>query len=442
MAPERRLKMRGRNLLPDLPRNAWIVLAGDALSAVGTGLTLPFFIVYLHRVRGIELGLAGLAVATIAVAGLVGNPTGGGLTDRIGARKTVLVGLVPAAVGTGAICFVSQAWHAFAAAAVLGFGLAVIWPAMDSLLAMAVPPEARSSVFAVRHATLNAGLGVGGLIAAAVVEFSSTFSFQLLYALDAASFLLFVPLLLALKEVGRRHEADPDVAYERLGYRLVLADRVFLRLLALTALLSTVGYAQFNAAFPAYATDNGGLSAGALGVAFAVNTLAVTLLQLPVLRLMRGRRRTAGMALVFTLWGVTWGGTLLAGGLGGGTAAVAAFASLALIFAVGETLMSPTAPPMVNDLAPDRLRGRYNGLYTLAWTIGFIVGPSVAGLALGAGHDTAFFLSLVAACFVGALAALRLRRSLPAGVDIVGRVTAEPPELVPPVPAVAPGASR
>jgi MFS family permease len=423
------LKLKGKDLLPDLPRDAWIVLAGDALSAIGTGLTLPFFVVYLHRVRGIDLGLAGLAVATVAVAGLLGNPTGGALTDRIGARKTVLVGIVPAAMGTAAICFVTQAPQAFAAAAVLGFGLAVIWPAMDSLLAMAVPPEARSSVFAVRHATLNAGLGLGALIAASVVDFSSASSFQLLYALDALSFLLFVPLLFALNELGRRYEPDPE-AREQPSYRLVFADRLFLRFVALTALLSTVGYAQFNAAFPAYATGKGGISAAALGVAFAVNTLAVTILQLPVLRLMRGRRRTTGMALVFAIWGATWGGTLIAGGLGGGTAALAAFVSLALIFAVGETLMSPTVPPMVNDLASDRLRGRYNGLYTLSWTIGFIIGPSVAGVALGAGHDTAFFLSLVGACFVGALASLRLRGSLPAGVDIVSRAA---PEALPTV---------
>src|SRR5437588_1673986 len=171
-------------LVPTLPRQAWIVLGGDALSAIGSGLTLPFFVVYLHRVRGIELDVAGLALATIAFASLAGNPTGGFLADRLGPRRAVVAGLVVAAAGTASIAFVSHPWQAFAAAALTGFGLAVVWPALDSLLAVTVRPGQRSSVFAVRHATLNAGFGIGALVAATIVEFDSTRTFQLLYLLD------------------------------------------------------------------------------------------------------------------------------------------------------------------------------------------------------------------------------------------------------------------
>lgn len=426
-----------RGLVPELPRNAWIVLAGDALSAVGSGLTLPFFVVYLHRVRGIDLGVAGLAVATIAFAGLIGNPTGGLLTDRVGPRRAVVAGIVIAAAGTASVAVVLEPWQAFAAAATIGFGLAVFWPAFDSLLAVTVRPRQRSSVFAVRHATLNAGFGIGGLAAAVIVDFDSAGTFQLLYLLDAASFLAVVPLVVALKGVGGRPEPSTDEPRGLRGYGRVLADRVFLKVVALTALLYAVGYAQLNAAFPAFATGPGGISAGALGLAFAVNTLAVSLLQLPVLRLAQGSRRTTGIVLVFSLWAVTWAVTLVAGELGGGAAAVAVFAAAAAIFALGETLMSPAVPPLVNDLAPDRLRGRYNGLYTLALTTGFIAGPVVGGAALGAGHATAFFLALVGACAVGALAAGRLRRALPADVDLVGGFRTETAE-----PSVAPGVAH
>src|SRR5215208_2544508 len=77
---------RVRSLVPALPRAAWVVLAGDAVSALGSGLTLPFLLVYLHQARGLDLGPASLAVATVAIAGLAGNPFGGALSDRVGAR--------------------------------------------------------------------------------------------------------------------------------------------------------------------------------------------------------------------------------------------------------------------------------------------------------------------------------------------------------------------
>ncbi len=418
-------------LVPTLPRPAWIILGGDALSAIGTGMTLPFFVVYLHRVRGIELEIAGLAVATIALASLPGNAVGGFLTDRVGARRAVLTGLVLSAVGAASIAFVSAPWEAFAAAAASGFGIAVFFPAFDSLLAVTVESEQRSSVFAVRHATMNSGFGIGGLVAAAIVEFDSVRTFQVLYLIDAASFLAVVPLLLALRGIGIRPERDAKS--RRAGYRSVLRDRVFLRVVLLTLLLFGLGYAQLNAAFPAFATGPGGIGAKALAIAFAVNTLAVVLLQLPVLRLVQGHRRSAALSLVFALWAVTWAVTLTAGSLGGGAAAVTLFAAAVAIFALGETLMSPSVQPLVNDLAPDQLRGRYNAVYTFALTTGYILGPVIAGAALGAGHANALFLALVAACLAAALGASRLGRSLPAAADLIGdrRVDLTEPAIVP-----------
>jgi MFS family permease len=350
---------------------------------------------------------------------LPGNPIAGLLVDRFGSRRTLIFGLLVAAAGSAGFAFVTVPWHAFAAAAVTGFGRAVIWPAQDSLLAVTVGPERRSSVFAVRHATLNTGFGVGGLIAASVVDFDSPRSFQVLYLLDASSSLLFVPLLFALKGIGARAAPEAGQAAEVLRYKTVLRDPAFRRVLVLTVLLCLVGYGSFNAAFPAFATGPGGISAAALGIAFAVNTLAVSFLQLPVLRLAHGHRRTVAVVLVFSLWAATWVATLLAGELDG-RAAVALFAGAAAIFALGETLMSPAVPPLVNDLAPDRLRGRYNALYTLAWTTGFILAPLVAGIALGAGQATALFLGLIAVCVVGAFTAVRLRANIPAELDVVG----------------------
>jgi MFS family permease len=416
-------------LVPTLPRQAWVILSGDMLSAIGSGMTVPFFVVYLHSVRGMELEVAGLALATIALASFPGNAVGGFLVDRFGARRAVVVGLVLSAVGAASIAFVSEPSQAFAAAAAFGFGVAIFFPAFDSLLAVTVRTEQRSSVFAVRHATMNAGLGVGGLIAAAIVELDSVRTFQVLYLVDAASYLAVAPLLLALRGVGVRPE--PDVHTDRGGYRSVFRDRVFLRVAALTLLLFGLGYAQLNAAFPAFATGPGEIGAKALAVAFAVNTLAVVFLQLPVLRLVQGRRRSAALALVFALWAVAWTVTVTAGALGGGATAVVVFALAVAIFALGETLMSPSIQPLVNDLAPDALRGRYNAVYTFALTTGYVIGPVVAGAALGAGHANAFFLALVAACLVAALGASRLRRSLPAAVDLVGAARVVPVEPAP-----------
>jgi MFS family permease len=159
-----------RSLVPELPRQAWVLLGGVALSALGSGLTLPFLLVYLDHVRGMDVAVAALAVSTIALAGLAGNPLGGWLADRLGARDAVAAGLVLAAAGAFGLALVREPWHAFVAAAVAGMGAAIVWPAQDALLAALVPAQQRSGGFALHHALLNLGFGVGGVVAALVVD--------------------------------------------------------------------------------------------------------------------------------------------------------------------------------------------------------------------------------------------------------------------------------
>jgi len=417
--------IRVGTFVPRLPRAAWVVLGGDTLSAIGSGLTLPFFVVYLHRVRGIDLEAAALALVVIAVAGFAGNPTGGSLADRFGPRNSLIFGLFLAGLGAGALTFVHTAWQAFAAAAVLGFGSAVVWPAQDSLLAMLVRPEQRSSVFSVRHATLNAGFGIGALIAAVIVDLQSPDTFVVLYWADAATFLAFIPILLTLKVGGRPTQLAAEAAVESPGgYRTILTDWVFLRIWVLTAVLVAIGFSQLHASFPVFATGEGGISAKALSVAFAANTFTVVAAQLVVLRLMSGHRRTTSVALACGFWALAWAVTLLAG-MAGGQLAVATFAAALVVFAIGETLLTPALTPMVNDIAPERLRGRYNGAYTLGWITGFMVGPVFAGVALGAGRSTTFFVALIGACGLAAVAALRLSARLPSAANMIGESESE-----------------
>ena len=82
---------------------------------------------------------------------------------------------------------------------------------------------------------------------------------------------------------------------------------------------------------------------------------------------------------------------IVGGHLGGGAAAEAAFVTAMAVFAVGETLLSPTLPAIINDLAPPHAVGRYNGLGTLAFTVGFLLGPAAGTAALGAGWGSGLF---------------------------------------------------
>lgn len=95
-----------------------------------------------------------------------------------------------------------------------------------------------------------------------------------------------------------------------------------------------------------------------------------------------------------------------------------------VVLGLGETALAPTMPALVNDLAPERLRGRYNGALALAWTSGFIAGPLLAGPALAAGLGDALLATLIAACGLTVIGAQRLERTLPPALNLPARAAA------------------
>ena len=50
----------GAGLFPRLPSAAKVVLLGDAVSALGQGMSLPFLLIYLHEVLRLDMSTAGL----------------------------------------------------------------------------------------------------------------------------------------------------------------------------------------------------------------------------------------------------------------------------------------------------------------------------------------------------------------------------------------------
>jgi MFS family permease len=399
-------------MIPRLPRSVWVLLGGESLASVGTGLTLPFLLIYLHRVRGIEMSEAAAALAWLAAVGLVGNPLGGWLSDRIGARRTLTGGLLLVSVAALAIALVREPWHAFAATGLFGLGAAVVWPAQDALLATLAGERVRARAFSTRYATMNAGIGAGSVLGALLADVEAPLSFELLFLLQALTFLIYAGITTRLPNPSAA-ERDALAAPDG-GWRAVRDDRGLRWVLPLVMLLFAVGYAQFGVAFPAYAMGPGALGSSALALAFTANTVTIVAAQLPMYKLLERSSRSRALALAGGIWAIAWLTALSAGQAGGGTMAATGFVLAMVLFGLGETILAPTLGPLVNDLASEALRGRYNGASALASTGGFIIGPIAAGAALDAGHGGALLAGLAAACVLAVHAALRLERHLPA----------------------------
>ena len=87
--------------------------AGVALSALGSGLTLPFLFVYLSRVRDLPTPTVGLVLAGMGLVGLLTTPLCGTLVDRFGPRPVLVGAVLLEAAGTALLSQVGSVRGAF-----------------------------------------------------------------------------------------------------------------------------------------------------------------------------------------------------------------------------------------------------------------------------------------------------------------------------------------
>ena len=391
------------------------LFVGIAFSSLGSGLTMPFLYVYLAEVRGISTSTVGLLFAWMGLLGFIGSPIGGTLIDRFGPRPVMLVGLTAEAAGVASLAFVDSTLHAFGVASFITLGTVGLYPASTAMLTRLVPEGSRERVYGFQFMLLNAGLGVGGVVSAMLIHVGDPSSFERLYFLDALSYVAYIAVVLSLpRGTGAAPAGGQGVEVETgpvPGWGVVLRDRTLLRVTAISILVITFGYAQFEAGFAAYAVGVAEIPARALGWAFGANTAAIFLGQLVTLRLIKGRRRTSMLALCAVVWSVSWAVIASSDAVDGWVAVMLVVVGLG-IFGLGETLWAPLAPAIVNDLAAEELRGRYNALQGMTWTVAMIIGPALSGLLIGNGLERLWVAFTVEGTAVAALLFLDLRRHL------------------------------
>jgi MFS family permease len=398
-----------------LSRELWLIEAGVFLNMLGYGGVLPFEIIYLHNGRGFSLGVAGLVVGAITGIAVVVSPAAGPLIDRFGARLTAIGAGVALAAGYGGLAFAHTPAEAFAAAACAGAGNGGLNPSQTTLLTTLASPDIRHRVTAVSRVAGNAGIGIGGAIGGLVAGYGLT-GFVVLFGVNAVSYLVYVAVLAAVVRASPRREPV------RGGYRLVVRDRAFVHLALADVAMIAVGWGVFSWLLPPFARNQIGLSTSLIGLLLLVNALTVVVAQVPVARFAEGRRRALTMALA---GGLFCGACLLVEVpvfITGANRAVALAVLVTAVIAVGagECLHTTALTPLVADLAPASLRGRYMAVIGLCFWAGLAIAPT-GGTALLALSPAVAFGVAAGVALAAAVSMLRLERRLPEAARLTPR---------------------
>ncbi len=353
-----------------LPSAFWWLWTSTLINRLG-GFVVTFLAMYLTLDRGFSATYAGLVAALYGLGGAVAAIVGGVLTDRVGRRTTMLLAQVGAAVTTAALGFVTHPLAIAAVACAVGVTSNASRPAVQAMMADLVPAEDRVRAFSLNYWAINIGFGVS----AAVAGLIAAHGYLSLFLGDAATTLLCALVVYAKVSETRPSTTQRDKAVDvpEAGLGQVVRDGRFMALVGLTFLIATV--LQQGSTTLSVSMGDAGLTPSQYGLVIGLNGLLIVLLQIPVTRLMRDRSPAALLAVAALLEGWGFGLTYFAG-------TAACYALTVVVWTLGEIMSAPTSMAVVADLSPAHARGRYQGMYSLAWSAATFLGPMAGGAAL------------------------------------------------------------
>jgi len=337
-----------------------VLFGGTLVNRLGS-FVLFFLILYVKQ-KGYSATMAGLALSTYGVGGVLASLAGGYLADRIGRRNTISISMFTTAAIMMALSRADGFIAIAALTALLGLSAELYRPAASALLADLTEPRARVTAFAVYRIAVNLGVAVGPAMGGLLADRS----FTLLFAVDAATSALFgVIALVALPAVSLHAEAELE---RRSSWPVIRADRGFVMFL-LASLLGGAVFMQFNGALPLQVRALG-FSNSTYGLMMSINGAIVLLCELPLTSITRTHSARRVMALGLVLIGVGFAMTGMRASLGFLVASV-------VVWSLGEIVFVPVAAAHVANIAPVDMRGRYQGAWAVMWGVSHILAPAV-----------------------------------------------------------------
>ena len=379
-----------------------VLSIGVAIRFFCISFYLPFILIYLHSGLGLSYVTAGLYLSLPSAAGLIFPILGGGLTDRFGRRRLVILSL--AAEACGIATFAAGIRYASPFGIIGGLFVARAAGALGSPSVQAyiadVTPVRRAVGFAWYRSANNLGFGLGVTAGGGLLLVLSFGQLAVLAALIAACGVLLSAILLpasphdrtlaesrrlALQETSE-NPVNPGTGPRGIAQsflasvRALRQDRTLLLIWAASCFLFML-ILQFAYGVPAFASSGLGITYVYIGVALALNSAIPVLTQVPLTRALAGQAMTrAG------LWGIL-GYTIAFLGMGvEGVVRVLVIPVLfvlVIVMTFGENLVTVPLFTLPMNIAPKTERGAYAGAMATASGVGNTIAPSLTGFALG-----------------------------------------------------------
>lgn len=367
------------------------------IDLLGFGIIIPLLPFYAES-YGASAFMVGLLGTSFSLMQFLFSPVWGRLSDKIGRRPIILIGLAGSCVSYLALAVADSLPLIFVARIVGGIAGANI-PTAQAYIADVTTPENRARGMGLVGAAFGLGFIFGPALGGVLSHFGPAAPMWFASALCALNF---VAAWFLLPE--SRHGHPERVTLGRMdAFRRALKDRRLILLLALYFIV-TAAFSGFEATFALFSERRFGFTMSTIGYLFAFIGMTLALVQgLLVGRAVKRIGEPLLIPIAIAIIGIGIGLVPFAGTI---PALLAAIGTLAM----GMGFNGPALSSMVSRLTHEDDQGGMLGLASSLASLGRVVGPAWGGWLFDHFGMTTPYLSAAAIMFVAvgvAVASLR-----------------------------------
>jgi DHA1 family multidrug resistance protein-like MFS transporter len=339
------------------------------VAVLGFSLVAPIFPLYVIDL-GASYTMLGIIVSIYGAVQLITQIPIGRLSDRIGRKGLIILGLITFTVMPPLYIYATSAYLLIPIRMIGGVGASAVWPLAMALIIEEADSQSRGTAMGWYNASFYSALAFGPLIGGALYDlFGLEAPFYFWALLGLASILI---VLIKVKEPERRTIlSDTAIAGIKEGLILPGYMTTFLACCGVVLWMGIVGGFNFTM-LPSYASGLG-LSTTEVGLLYLVYGGTMALSNIYFGRQAdRGRRKR--LIVLSCLSGtISFGLLIFAGSL---LQAVLLLAALGTSLGIGN----PAAAALIADTTCPTRRGEIFGIFNTARMTGVVIGPLIAGL--------------------------------------------------------------
>jgi MFS family permease len=351
------------------------------VDTIGAGLTLPLTIVYFTLTTDLSLAVIGLLSTAASLLALPIGLLGGVLTDRFGAKWSMITNNLLSAAGFALYLVAHDPVVVFAAIFLANASERLYWTSWTAYVHDLSDGRPFERWFAFLEATKAAAFGLGGILAALTLASGGQDGLRWLVLANVVTSVA-AAVVYATQRTGGVRSAEPaprDIDDVRTGtLREFVADRP-MRLITLGQFLIGPAMVLPNVAMSVLFVERWHMPAAVAPVQFAVATGLAACLQTSVTRWVAGVDRGVLVAVGAGLTGLTVVPLVVLPPLGG-LAAWSFVVVAAVLLAVADMLALPAANAVMAEAPHPRIRGRAIGVFQTASSVGMALFPLTLGL--------------------------------------------------------------